>query len=326
MSIVLYTPVYCESPGTQFRVDMIQRSLEMSGYDTLIIRSKIPNMKKLYDTVGEELITLEAVWKAIGLFISRLIYKYKPETAILFLDVTASAIPFLKKFGIKTILSIEDLTPEYMKYSSKASEKFYKLLIESADQADLVISPSYTLSQKLKYMGLKNIPVLVGLEPYVSYEDAIARTYPPIILHTGRLNIQKQVDIIFNLAERYKLLVHEFGKFANKLNHHNIIKYKTSTPEKAASLVKRAHAGLIIEYRDAYTLTRIYFHLAMLQPIIMYGKGSWIKEISFLGLNTFISNEICKIFQNYESYVKIYFDIQKKLAVPNVHEPLLKEL
>jgi len=326
MNIVLYTPVYYTSPGTQSRVNLIRESLEMTGYKTTIVTGRESQLQNVYHTLGKKLLTKEITWKIIGKMIFKSIYRQKPKNVILFLDVSASAIPYLKKHDINTILSIEDLTPEYKNYDQKASEKFYQILAKYAEQADAIISSGYTLSEQLKRIGLRTIPVPVGLKPYVSLKEALARSPPPIILHAGQLNIQRQLDVILSLARRYKLMVHNFGKLASNLNHPNIIKYRELTPEKAMRIIKHAHIGLVIEYKKTYSLNRLYFHTSMLQPIIAEGEGPWIKEAHHLEIRLHPLEAIEKIAENYEQHVKECAQTQKKLSIPHIHKPLLNLL
>jgi hypothetical protein len=125
------------------------------------------------------------------------------------------------------------------------------------------------------------------------------------------------------LASNYKMIVHNFGKLADKLNHPNIEKYREPTVRKAADIVKRGHMGLILEKRRAYTLTRLYFHPSLIQPIIAEGCGPWIEEAAFLGVKLYPMSMLEEIVSNYGKYVKKYADIQKKLAIPHVHERFL---
>ncbi|MGB9810070.1 MAG: hypothetical protein ACPLSA_08560, partial [Caldanaerobacter sp.] len=273
MRTILYTPVYYTSPGTQARLDLVRKSLQMAGHKTVLITGHETWLQNIYHTLGERLLKLENIWKIIGKYIVKAVYKQKPEAVILFLDVSAAAVPYLKRSGIYTILSIEDLTPEYKSYDSKAANKFYQTFVKYAEQADIIISPSYTLSKRLEQLGLKAITVPIGLEPLVSLKEALARPFPPILLHSGQLNMQRKVEIILSLANRYRLLVHNFGNLAAMLHHPNVIKYRGTTLEEVVSIVRQVHVALILEYRRAYTLSRLYFHTSLLQPIVADGWG-----------------------------------------------------
>ena len=326
MKVALYTPAYNSSPGSQARVDLIRKSLEMAGHKTILIVGHEPQLQTAYHVLGRRLLRLEGTWKVMGKIISRAICKQRPKAAIMFLDVCASAIPYLKKCGISTILSIEDLTPEYKHYDLKSSQKFYQILSKYAEQADAILSSSYTLSKRLERLGFKAIPTPIGLEPYVSLDEALVRLNPPLLLHAGQLNAEWKIRVLLFLASNYKMIVHNFGKLADKLNHPNIEKYREPTVRKAADIVKRAHMGLILEKRRAYTLTRLYFHLSLLQPIIAEGYGPWIDEAICLGLNLYPLNVIEEIIENYGKHVKECAEMQKKLAIPHVHKALLSLL
>jgi glycosyltransferase involved in cell wall biosynthesis len=324
--IVLYTPVYYTSPGTQARVDLLKKSLETSGYNVILAydRNQDSMLRKIYNVLGEKLLTLESTWKVIGMLIARNIYKYRPKTAILLLDTSASAIPYLKRYGINTILSIEDLTPEYKSYDLQTSKKYYQLLLKYAEQADAIISPSYTLSKRLEEIGLKATTIPIGLEPSISLDEALSRQYPYVILHAGQLNTQRKIEVILDLASRYKLMVHNFGDLADKLYHPNIEKYREERLN--INTVKDAHMGLVLEYRKAYTLTRLYFHVSLLQPIIADGFGPWVEEANCLGININPLDSIEEIIENYEKYVKSMVSIQTKFSVPHIYKPLLNML
>jgi len=327
MSVILHTPTYYTSPGTQARVDLVRESLEIAGHKTMLIIGWESFLQSAYHTLGKRLLTQETVWKVMGRLISRPICKQKPKAVILFVDVSASAVPYLKECGINVILSIEDLTPEYKNYDFKASEKFYQILVKYADQADAIISPSHTLSSRLEKIGLKAIPVLTGLKPYMSIEEALSRSSnSPIILHAGQLNTQRQIEVILNLAGKYRLMVHNFGRLADKLSHPKIEKYRELTPEKAILVTKQANIGLVVEYKKTYSLARFYLHESLLQPIIAEGCGPWIEEANYLRIKLHPLSAIEEIIENYDQYVRKCAETQKGLAIPNIHKPLLSLL
>ncbi|RLI44114.1 hypothetical protein DRO64_04560 [Candidatus Bathyarchaeota archaeon] len=328
MNILLYSPTFYESPGTQARMILLRKSLTKAGFETSILVGREKLLRKLYHYSSRRILTLRSAWKLMGKTISRQITKKNPDAVILFIDVSSSAIPYLKKHNadITVILSIEDLTPEYKEYDEETSRKFYNILIEHASEADIIITPSFTLSEKLLKLGLEAITIPIGLEPYVTLGEALSRSPPPIILHTGQLNSQKQIDTILKLAQKYKMLVHNFGKLSQLLTHPNILKYREITPEKAVSICRRAHMGLIIEYRNAYTLTRYYFHTSLLQPIIVKGRGPWLREAKLLGMTLNPIDNIDEIINKYEHYVRDQFECQKKLSIPFVHSPLINML
>jgi len=134
--VLLFTPVYYSSPGTQARVNLIKRSLNMVGYNTSLIIGNENILKKLYTMFGKLLLTRKSVWDLIGRMIAEKILSNNPESVVLFTDICASAAPYLSRRGIKVVLSIEDLTPEYEEYSVEKSQVFFKLLKEYIMGAD----------------------------------------------------------------------------------------------------------------------------------------------------------------------------------------------
>jgi hypothetical protein len=95
MSIILYTPTYHASPGTQARIELVRKSLEIAGHKTILIIGRETRLQNMYHALGERLLTRETMWKVMGRLIFRQIYKQRPEVVILFIDVSASAIPYL---------------------------------------------------------------------------------------------------------------------------------------------------------------------------------------------------------------------------------------
>ena len=326
MDILLYTPTYYTSPGTQARINLLKKSLEIAGHKPCLIMDSESRLRAIYHTLGENLLVHKTIWKIMGKRISKIILKRCRKTVLLFLDVTASAIPYLRKKGITTILSIENLTPEYKNYNPRSSNKFFQIFLEYADQADYIISPSYTLSEHLRNMGLNVITVPIGLKPLIPFNEALSRSGPLTLLHAGQLDALQKIKILLDLASKYKIIVHNFGVLSKKLQHWNIKKYRTIIPENATSIVKKAHIGVIIEYKKTYSLTRLYFHTALLQPIIGEGKGPWIKEAEHLNIKLHQLSYIEKIYQNYSHYVKEIVKIQRKLSIPYIHSSLLNLL
>jgi len=148
----------------------------------------------------------------------------------------------------------------------------------------------------------------------------------PIILHAGQLNTQRQIEVILDLAGKYRLMVHDFGKLADKLSHPHIEKYREPTPEKAMLVAKQANIGLIVEYKKTYSLNRLYFHASLLRPIIAEGCGPWVEEANYLGIKLHQLSTVEEIIENYDQYVRKCAETQKRLAIPNIHKPLLSLL
>ena len=320
MDIVLFTPIYYSSPGTQMRVDLVKKSLELSGFKVRLVIYGDHIIKRFYNFLGDKLLTKDAFWKLIGKRLADRIAYYNPDAVIMFTDICASAIPLLSKRKIKVILSIEDLTPEYRKYPQIKALKFYELLRNYSYEADLIITPSFILEQRLKKLGIVASTVPIGLENVLSLEEALKRDR--LILHAGQLDDMRKIDFIHSIANNYKMMVHDIGRFSSKLDHPNIIKYRFNSLEKALEVCKKASVGLVVEYRGAYTLSRTYYHTALLQPIIGQGEGLWMNEASRLGINIYSIDSLENIFNNYEKFVTALANVREFLQIPKIHEKL----
>jgi len=319
--VLLFTPVYSSSPGTQARVNLIKKSLNMMGYSTRLIIGDEGILKRLYSTFGEILLTRKNVWDLIGKIITKKVLSNKPDSVILFTDICASAVPYISRKGVKVVLSIEDLTPEYKGYSAEKSQVFLKLLKDYAMEADLIITPSFMLERRLKDLDIKACTVPIGLEPVLNIQEALGRGL--LLLHAGQVNDKRKLAIITSLAKKYRILLHDVGTFSKQIRHPNIRKYRAVSPEDAIKLCKRASIGLVIEYRRAYTLTRLYYHVAMLQPIVGRGAGPWLNEAKILGIGINSLEYVQNIHENYDHFVAPLVKIVEKLTLPHVHRPLL---
>jgi len=293
----------------------------MVGYNTSLIIGNENILKKLYTMFGKVLLTRKSVWDLIGRMIAEKILLNNPESVILFTDICASAAPYLSRRGIKVVLSIEDLTPEYEKYSVEKSQVFFKLLKEYVMGADLVITPSFMLERRLRSLDIKACTVPIGLEPVLNIEEASNREL--LLLHAGQLNDRRKLAMIMSLAEKYRILLHDVGVLSKQIHHPNIRKYRANSPEDAIRLCKRASIGLVIEHRRAYTLTRLYYHVSMLQPIVGCGVGPWLDEAKILGIEINSPELIENIYEDYGDFVAPLVKIVEKLKLPNVHRLLL---
>ena len=322
--VLLFTPVYSSSPGTQARVNLIKKSLNMMGYSTRLIIGDEGILKRLYSTFGEILLTRKNVWDLIGKIITKKVLSNKPDSVILFTDICASAVPYISRKGVKVVLSIEDLTPEYKGYSAEKSQVFFKLLKDYAMEADLIITPSFTLERRLRDLDIKAYVVPIGLEPVLGVEEASSREL--LLLHAGQVNDRRKLAMILSLAEKYQILLHDVGAFSKRIHHPNVRKYRATSPEDALRLCKRASIGLVIEHRRAYTLTRLYYHVAMLQPIVGCGIGPWLDEAKILGIEINSIELIENIYEDYDDFVAPLVKIVEKLKLPDVHKLLLNFL
>jgi len=303
------------------RVDLIRKSLELSSFKTRLVTYGDSIIKKVYNPLGDKLLTKDAVWRLIGKKLADKIVSYNPDAVIMFTDVCASAIPFLAKRKIRVILSIEDLTPEYKEYPLIKALKFYELLKSYSCEADLIITPSFALEERLKKLGIVASTVPIGLENVLSPEMALKRDR--LILHAGQLDDTRKIRIIQLITNNYKVMVHDIGRFSGKLDHPNVIKYRFNLLEKALEFCKKASVGLVIEYRRAYTLSRIYYHVALLQPIVGQGEGLWINEANRLGISIYSIDSLEYIFKNYERFMAPLVGIRECLKIPAVHEKLI---
>jgi len=199
--------------------------------------------------------------------------------------------------------------------------KFYELLKSYSCEADLIITPSFTLEQRLNKLGIVASTVPIGLKNVLSPEEALKRE--KLILHAGQLDDIRKINFIHSIANNYKMMVHDVGRFSSKLDHPNVIKYRFNSLEKALEVCKKASVGLVVEYRKAYTLSRVYYHTALLQPIIGQGEGSWISEVNRLGINIYSINFLENIFNNYENFVTLLANVRESLKIPNVHKKLI---
>jgi len=331
--VFLYSPVYYTSPGTQMRIDLIRKSLNFYGIKNMLVyEEQETSSQKIYHSfLTENLLTKKTFWHLIGALLARKLCSFSKysRTILLFLDVCASALPYLRKCFDKIILSVEDLTPRYKRFRKDATKRYLEIFVHFAQYADHIITPAYTLTYELRELGLEAHTVPIGLEPYISPEEALRRNLPIKILHAGQLSELEQVKVILNLARKYIVFVHHHGKYSRILDHlkviQNIYKYRVKTPHDAVRLVKIAHLGLVLVNRPAYTLSRLYFHIALLQPIIGGGVGPWIREAKLLGIDIEHYNyeRIDQIIQNYEYYVRRMHHIQHKLMIPQVHIDLI---
>ena len=85
--------------------------------------------------------------------------------------------------------------------------------------------------------------------------------------------------------------------------------------------MKKAFTSIITEFRPAFTLSSLYYHTSLLQPIIPIGRGPWIIEARKLGIPLYNK------FSKYDEKVihKIYSSA-KKLEIPYIHRELVEIL
>jgi len=72
------------------RVDLIKKSLELSGFKTRLIVYGDHTLKKFYNFLGDKLLTKDMFWKLIGKRLADKITDYSPDVVIMFTDVCFS--------------------------------------------------------------------------------------------------------------------------------------------------------------------------------------------------------------------------------------------
>lgn len=327
MKVLIYTPTYWKSPGTQYRIDMLKESLSQAGIDVFVKISRENILRNLYKIFSHYLLLNKKTWIIIGKKISTEIAKYRPTYAILVHDVTACASKYLEAMGIRTIISVEDLSARYnskIYYNFKRRYYIINILCECLKNAWKIITPAYTLSSEISALcGVDVITVPIGLKPYVDFEMAVRRSFPIKIAHVRWLKNHYNFDELIKYIHSNKnviFFIHNIGLVKN-INAPNIIKYRFKRPEEALDFLSRAHYGLIIEYGDFYTLSTFYYHLSLLQPMITKLSHKLQDEARLLGLpiNSHIRNE-------YEKEVKYLLHLRDRFRIPIVHNQLLKWL
>lgn len=115
------------SPDIKYRADVMKKALEGEFEVRLLCDRRERFLRRAYQLLEPALLTRKWVWERVGKRISKVILSEKPDACVLLTDVTAGAIPFLKKRGVLTILSIEDLTAEWLGISDKENQRFFVL-------------------------------------------------------------------------------------------------------------------------------------------------------------------------------------------------------
>jgi hypothetical protein len=325
---VIYTPVYAGSPGTRYRVDLLLESLHNYGYDPkLIVDEKEDIFNQLYERFSTNLLSKRFIWSTIGRHIAGKVSTYKPPFAILMLDVCAGAAVHLHRRGVKTAVFVEDLTASYhygIQAKKERAEQVMKILSNELAQSDLVVAPSHVLSRVLAYgYGIDAMTVPVGTKTYISLDMACKRE-PNLALHVGQIHDMKQADALTETSQRLakqniETLAHKAGKYAHLVK--GVRWYSYASPQEAIPHVQKAFLGVVTRFRPAFTLSSLYYHTGLLQPILAVGEGSWIEEAELLGMS--LVKETGGIGSD---------DLQKqanaasRLEIPRVHEPLAKAL
>jgi len=327
VKVIIYTPTYWKSPGTQYRVDMLLSSLKAFGINAELIIDNESILRSLYRYLSNVLLDKKKIWHIIGKNITDKVMRQRPDYVILVHDVTACASQYLAKAGIRAIVSIEDLTTRYvasLRKNPEKSKRINDILCECLQETWKVITPAYTLTEHIKSLcNVDSTTVLPGLKPYVELETALQRQPPIKIAHVRWLKhpinyielnnyINYKKDVIF--------LLHNIGS-AQNIKAPNVIKYRFNTPDEATTFLSQAHYGLIIELSDHFTLSTFYYHMALLQPIIGKLSATLQRETTYLEIPIYSD-----VVDHYENEIRALANLRKRYEIPQVHQILLKWL
>ncbi len=327
-SCVVYTPAYARSPGTQYRVDLLLESLHHFNFNpTLIVDEKETILKQLYERFPASLLSKKFTWDTIGRQIARKISIHKPRTAIVMLDVTAGSTKYLHRQGIRTVVFVEDLTASYhdgIRVNKERANRVMRVLCEELAYADLIATPSYMLSRMLaEEYGIETLTVPIGVKAYIS-PDVACKRGTNFALHAGQIHDIRQTIALMRMSQelakhKIMILAHKAGKYARSVN--GVTWYNYASPEEAVPYVGKAFLGIIAKFKPAFTLSSLYYHMGLLQPILAVGKGLWMEEAKLLGVS--LVNDVGGI---------CFADVQKqtsaaeRLAIPDVHRPFVDAL
>jgi hypothetical protein len=314
---------------------MMKKALEPQFDVQLLSDSHENALRMAYRLLGKSLLTHKLAWDKIGAHIADLIVSQKADAAILITDVTAGAIPILKKKGVFTVLSIEDLSSDWLAIPKK--EVFLQILSSYSILSDEVIAVSSRLQNTLDEVGVQSKIVKPGLEKiFVDPLEAIQRKKGPyILLNSGTIQF-KESKLAFeqtfdNLTQRYSVKSLGLGKNVNSLKKEfpTIEWYNYPTAEEAIHKLKNCSIGIIIRFK-AHNPTRIYFHASMLQPVIAIGD-SWTAEVEENSIG--VITEPCKsmeaverIISNYDFYIKNLQSFAAENVLEKAYAPLIDVL
>lgn len=328
-SIVIYTPTYHKSLGCQYYLRMLLRTIEENGYKAyLYIDDQETLLRTLYAKFAKWSLKEKITWEFMGRRIANKILKnITPTSILLTTDVSASAIPFLKIRGIKTILLLVDLTVDWLNIAGKTREKILTILSEYASQADLIVVPSNNFKEKVyKELGINSIVCPPGLELKVTLEEALSRPFNNIcILHARQIAHPVEATTINLIAsylateDKYLLYLLRAGRYYTHVKSAKVRWYYYSSLKSALENLKKCHIGLIATPRYAPTFTSYWFYLSLLQPIVAITKSP-IENTFSLSIDEFLKkpnlyvnrviDEINLIINDYDKIIKnIYSSI-----------------
>ena len=337
MKVAIYTPTYLKSPGTRYKVDMLRSAVARRHDAILVCDRSESHLRFAYRLLAPSLFSRRSTWERVGRRISGQVLEEKPDAVILITDIAAGALPFLKESGVRTILSIEDLTSVWLKMSDPGP--FLKHLRYFSGSADGIITVSDDLKGKLEKIGIPSQVVPHGLERiYVTEEEAlgrIGRGSSASVLQAGQVNFLEEKKAfeasITPIAKKYPVFSYSFGKYSQKLREEfpSLTWYDLPSPEEAITRTKSCSVGLVIRY-NAERPTRLFYHASMLQPIVAIG-GGWTKEVEGRSIGISSSPEgaleaVDKIVSDYAMYVKSVKAFAEQNLLERAYAPLMKML
>jgi hypothetical protein len=330
--IIIYSPAYDRSPGTKYRIDMMKKALEKEHTVQIVIDEREEILSTLYRYLGKTLLNHNFFWDLIGKTISNKLVNLKPDVVVLIFDVSASAIPHLNQHGIKTILSVEDLTWEWLKIKNDSIKRIFT---EKSKDSDGIITTSDALYTKLHYLGIESLIVPHGLDlinatPENRKEQLQKKL---ILLHSGKIqNYEESIafeKMMKQLTNRYEILSYQNGDMNSKLSrkYPEITWYNYEKQDELLDNLSKASIGIIIRY-NANSPTRKYFHASLLQPVIAIGDN-WTEEIEKHEIGVVCDPEkiveaINQITENYDKYVANTNKYAESNLIENTYKPLLE--
>jgi len=335
LKVAIYAPAYSKSPGTRYKVDMLHQAIMRKHEAILICDENEGILRQAYRHLGPSLLNWHSTWERLGKRIGSTILSAEPDAAVLITDISASAIPFLKRNGVKTILSVEDLTPVWLKMANP--DPFYEQLRSFSRDADGIIAVSEALREKLQRIGIPSEVVPHGLEKlYVNEEEAYRRREKGVaILNSGQVEFEeerKAFEISANkILQKYPIMSYSFGKHNPGLQAKfpQITWYDYSSPEEAIPHLKECSLGLMIRFNTERP-TRLFYHASMLQPIVAIGDR-WVGEVSEKKLGIAVSPEgsleaVDTMLEDYEKYIKSIKAFAQENLLENAYAPLMRML
>lgn len=330
--VVVFAPTYSRSLGIMYRVNMIVEALKQHFEVRLLTigGSNEPLLRSLYGAVGSRLLEMRTVWEIIGEVISRRIIAERPDAAVLVTDVSAGAIPILKRSGIPAVLSIEDLSPEWL--GRKPTERYFEIMREFCHEADGVIAVSEQLKKRLLREGINSSVSPPGIRKILFHpKDASSRLSSRSILNAGHLRFKEELEALNkaceSLGNSFRVWSYCKGSPPGPLARlPNIRWYCYPSLDDAIADFRRRPLGMIVRFR-AHCPTRIFLHAALLQPVLAIGDR-WVDDVEREGIGIATSPQEAKtaverLAMDYDRYVSKLMGFAQRNLLENAYSPLI---